>query len=109
MKVLLVYAPAPRTTLEAELQLPEQAKLADALALSGWPALHAELRSPAVQAGIWGRKAGLQTPLRDGDRVEFYRSLRVDPKVARRERFVDQGARTTGLFARRRPGAKPGY
>ncbi|MGH8819682.1 MAG: RnfH family protein, partial [Rhodoferax sp.] len=31
------------------------------------------------------------------------------PKVARRERFRKQGARTAGLFAKKRPGAKPGY
>ena len=47
--------------------------------------------------------------LREGDRVEVLRELRVDPKVARRERFNQQGARSTGLFARRRPGAKSGY
>jgi putative ubiquitin-RnfH superfamily antitoxin RatB of RatAB toxin-antitoxin module len=41
--------------------------------------------------------------------VEIYRGLLVDPKVARRERFRKQGARAAGLFAKRRPGAKPGY
>jgi len=39
----------------------------------------------------------------------LWRPLRVDPKLARRERFGQQGARAAGLFARRRPGAKPGY
>jgi len=29
--------------------------------------------------------------------------------VARRERFRKQGTRGAGLFANRRPGAKPGY
>jgi uncharacterized protein len=29
--------------------------------------------------------------------------------VARRERFAKQGARTSGLFAKRRPGGKAGY
>ncbi len=43
------------------------------------------------------------------DRLEIYRPLTVDPKVARRERFSRQGARTTGLFARRRAGGKSGY
>jgi sulfur carrier protein len=47
--------------------------------------------------------------VREGDRVEVYRGLKVDPKVARRERFRSQGARAAGLFAKRRPGAKPGY
>jgi sulfur carrier protein len=44
-----------------------------------------------------------------GERIEFYRPLRVDPKVARRERFARQGAKSAGLFAKKRPGAKAGY
>jgi putative ubiquitin-RnfH superfamily antitoxin RatB of RatAB toxin-antitoxin module len=62
-----------------------------------------------VQVGVWGRKAELEQVLRNHDRVELYRPLRVDPKVARRERFARQGVRTTGLFAKRRAGSKPGY
>lgn len=45
----------------------------------------------------------------DLDRVELCRPLTVDPKVARRERFRQQGARGTGLFAKRRKGGKAGY
>jgi sulfur carrier protein len=47
--------------------------------------------------------------LQDGDRLEWLRPLQVDPKVARRERFKRQGAKTAGLFAQRRQGAKAGY
>jgi uncharacterized protein len=47
--------------------------------------------------------------LGDRDRVEIYRPLQVDPKMARRERFRRQGARAAGLFARKREGGKPGY
>ncbi|MEO5606317.1 MAG: RnfH family protein, partial [Polaromonas sp.] len=46
--------------------------------------------------------------LQDADRIEIYRELRVDPKVARRERFNQQGAKRAGLFAKS-PGAKAGY
>ena len=52
---------------------------------------------------------GWEQALREGDRIELCRALVVDPKVARRERFAKQGARGTGLFARRRPGAAAGY
>ncbi|MGH8271303.1 MAG: RnfH family protein, partial [Gammaproteobacteria bacterium] len=34
----------------------------------------------------WGRKASAGTPLREGDRIEFYRPLIADPKAARRAR-----------------------
>lgn len=63
----------------------------------------------ALETGVWGRKQAADHLLRDGDRVELYRPLKVDPKVARRERFTRQGAGTTGLFAKRRAGAKSGY
>jgi putative ubiquitin-RnfH superfamily antitoxin RatB of RatAB toxin-antitoxin module len=39
-----------------------------------------------VRVGIFGRLVDPSTPLRDGDRVEIYRPLKVDPKVARRNR-----------------------
>ena len=63
----------------------------------------------ALAYGIWGRPCAPGAALQDGDRVEIWRPLRVDPKRARRERFASQGARTAGLFARRRPGGKAGY
>jgi len=47
--------------------------------------------------------------MHEQDRLELYRPLLVDPKEARRARFEAQGARSVGLFARRRPGAKAGY
>ena len=37
-----------------------------------------------LAVGVWGKCVDGQTPLRDGDRVEFYRPLRMDPREARR-------------------------
>jgi len=79
----------------------------DAVLASGWRRAAAGVEVPDV--GIWGRRCGPQEALREGDRVEIYRDLKVDPKVARRERFRKQGARAAGLFKQRRPGSKPGY
>ncbi|WP_180684100.1 RnfH family protein [Tepidicella baoligensis] len=103
--VTVVASPGPRQVREAVLELPDGATVADALAATGWPADEWANR----EVGVWGLKATPSTPLREQDRVEIYRPLRVDPKVARKERFGRQGARTAGLFARRRPGSKPGY
>jgi sulfur carrier protein len=61
------------------------------------------------QTAVWGKPVEPSHLLKDGDRLEVLRPLRVDPKVARRERFQKQGAKTAGLFAKRRVGAKPGY
>jgi putative ubiquitin-RnfH superfamily antitoxin RatB of RatAB toxin-antitoxin module len=107
MNIVLVYASAPRTVHELALDVPEACTVEQALALSGWLAHFPELAS--LPAGLWNHKVTRETVLRPDDRLEFYRPLRVDPKVARRERFVGQGARGAGLFSRRRPGSKAGY
>jgi putative ubiquitin-RnfH superfamily antitoxin RatB of RatAB toxin-antitoxin module len=110
LSITLVYSPAPREVVELALTLPTGSTVAQALAQSGWLSRYPELASLGEGGcGVWGRKVPPDTPLREQDRVEFYRPLKVDPKVARRERFHKQGARTSGLFAQRRPGAKPGY
>lgn len=109
LRVCVVYSPAAREVLEIGLQLPAGASVRAALEASGLAGRFPELDLRSAPVGVWGRKATLERSLRDQDRVEVYRPLRVDPKVARRERFKRQGAGATGLFARRRPGAKSGY
>ena len=61
------------------------------------------------QPGVWGRKVTWAHIVEDGDRVELYRPLKVDPKVARRQRFKRQGKGRTGLFANRKSGVAAGY
>ncbi len=107
MNIELVYASAPRVVNTLALAVPEACTLNQALSASGWLQIFPELGT--LPTGIWNLKVSRDALLREGDRVEFYRALRVDPKVARRERFVGQGSRGTGLFSRRRPGAKSGY
>jgi RnfH family Ubiquitin len=63
----------------------------------------------ALFLSIWGHPCQLDTVLKPQDRIELSRALKVDPKVARRERFQAQGAKSAGLFAKKRPGAKSGY
>jgi putative ubiquitin-RnfH superfamily antitoxin RatB of RatAB toxin-antitoxin module len=109
MEVLIVYSPAAREVLEERLTLPAGSTLAQALQASGLAARYPALDLAHAPVGVWGRKAAREQVLRPGDRVEVYRPLRVDPKVARRERFAKQGTRATGLFAKRRAGAKAGY
>lgn len=109
MDIVLVFAPAAREVHEMHLVVPEGTKLKEALRLAGWLERFPAIEQAPMSVGIWGRKASANTQLSPGDRVEIYRELRVDPKVARRERFVGQGSRGAGLFAQRRPGSKAGY
>lgn len=109
VRVTVAHAPAPRQVLEWTLDLPAGATVRDAVLASGLAEACPRLDLAACDAGVWGRRCDGGQVLREQDRVEVYRGLLVDPKVARRERFRKQGARAAGLFARRRPGAKPGY
>ena len=104
--VTVVYSPEPRNIVEKTLEMPKGSTVLQALQ-------QAELVNEAVETGhtvgIWGKKTSPSHVLHDLDRIEIYRPLKVDPKVARRERFQKQGARTTGLFAKTRAGGKAGY
>ncbi|HTH80139.1 MAG TPA: RnfH family protein [Ramlibacter sp.] len=95
MHVTVAWSPEPRDVRERQLELPPGSTVADAIAASG-------VAAQGLTIGIWGRKAGLAQLLRDRDRVELYRPLKVDPKVARRERFRRQGTKVAGLFARKK-------
>jgi uncharacterized protein len=57
----------------------------------------------------WGEPCRLEQVLTQSTRLEITKPLRVDPKVARRERFKKQGAKAAGLFAKTRAGGKSGY
>jgi uncharacterized protein len=86
LKVEVVYCAQPRQCDCVALELPEGARLQDALDASGLCQRHG-LQRGAFEVGIWGRKQPLDAPLREHDRVELYRPLRVDPKEARRLRY----------------------
>ena len=109
IQVTLVYSPAPRQVREWALELEQGDTVAQALSASGLWDEFSQLRHHTLSVGIWGLKSGLDHRLSDRDRIEIYRELRVDPKVARRERFNHQGSKSAGLFAKTRPGAKAGY
>lgn len=107
--VTVVYSPEPRRVSEIALSLEAGATVEQALLASGLETLVPSLDLKKSVIGLWGRKVNLDQVLQERDRVEVYRSLRVNPKTARRERFAQQGSRGTGLFARQRAGGKAGY
>ncbi|CAN5382504.1 hypothetical protein BH10PSE16_BH10PSE16_42000 [soil metagenome] len=109
LNITLVYSPAPHQVREWALALEAGATIGDAMACCSLFEEFAELQKNCLLVGIWGRQTRLDHLLHDNDRIEVYRPLRVDPKVARRERFNRQGAKSAGLFTKKRPGAKAGY
>ena len=107
MEIEVVWADADSRAHTAVVSLPHGASMAQALQLAQQQSGHTFADDQPT--GIWGKDKPRHTVLEQGDRVELYQPLLVDPKRARRERFAKQGARGAGLFAKRRPNAKPGY
>lgn len=108
MKVTIVWSLQARSVEEHELELPANSTLE--LALQAFShevpdSVWQSLRGDQVWS-IWGRRVGLDQSLMPGDRLEWTRPLRVDPKVARLERFVSQGMRKAGLFTKKPRAAK---
>lgn len=99
LHITVAWSPERGQVQECSLVLSAGATLADALA--AWRGRGLSAMEPAA-SGVWGRVVPPETVLRDGDRVELYRPLTVDPKEARRQRFAAQGRRSAGLFTRKR-------
>ena len=112
LQITVIYSSQPREVSELLLELPVSSTLKDALlacqSFENFPC-NVSMEDGPWTIGVWGRPVTHEYVLRDKDRLEIYRPLKVDPKVARRERFQKQGSRAAGLFATRREGAKPGY
>ncbi|RVU46624.1 RnfH family protein [Rubrivivax rivuli] len=86
MRVELVYCPAPGQVDHSQLQLAPGATVMQAVQASGVLQRQA-LQAESLRLGVWGRACEPGAVLREGDRVEIYRGLLVDPKEARRLRY----------------------
>ena len=85
MIVTIVYArPDVRHLLQVEVA--PGATIEQAIEASGLLSLEPELGSGALAVGVWNREVRLDSLVSDGDRIEVYRPLTVDPKEARRIR-----------------------
>jgi putative ubiquitin-RnfH superfamily antitoxin RatB of RatAB toxin-antitoxin module len=123
VSIEVVHAAEGGTVGCVRLRLRLGATVADALHAAGW-SVGAESgpsagrpsqvpgAEPARELGadwrlsVWGRWVGFQHVLRERDRLEILRPLRVDPKEARRQRHAQHRARLERLKPagqRRRP------
>jgi uncharacterized protein len=104
IRVSLAWSPSARQVFVHSINVAPGATLLDAL--------HSVEAEDLIKAGrdntfvgnhdwafaIWGKKVRPDVLLHEGDRIEITRGLKVDPKIARRERFRKQGSRSAGLF-----------
>ncbi len=85
IRVEVAYA-EPEQQFLGSVELPAGATVCMAIEASGLRAAFPAVEIAADRLGIWNRPAGPDTRLRDGDRVEIYRPLKIDPKDIRRRR-----------------------
>lgn len=76
----------PSESLQVTVKLPIRSTVADAIDASKLELHEAAPTSLAGSVGVWNQPCELTQELTDGDRVELYRRLTVDPMVARRRR-----------------------
>jgi len=85
ISVEIVYA-QPQRSISKSLQLSAGATLADALAEAASDANFRGVDLVNSPVGIFGKVARRDVALKDGDRIEIYRPLLEEPKLARRKR-----------------------
>ncbi|WP_298449282.1 RnfH family protein [uncultured Marinobacter sp.] len=87
LRVEVAYARPDRQEI-ISVQVPDGATAVDAARLSGIAAIFPEIDVDSINMGIFGKviKKPSDHELRDGDRVELYRPLQIDPKQARLNR-----------------------
>lgn len=81
--VEVVFATPERQEL-LRLPVPQGTTAREAIELSGIRRLFPDSIAGHARIGIWGHECSADTILRDGDRVELYRELEMDPREARR-------------------------
>lgn len=84
IQVEVVFAKADRQQL-TRVTLADGATVAEAIAESSIARHFPDDDLDALQVGVWGRPVARTDLLSDGDRVELYRELQLDPREARRQ------------------------
>lgn len=84
--VKVAYSPRAGEVDEVTVVVATGTTLRQALEASGMSRRHPEIDATRHALGVWGQLRPLDAALREGDRIEVYRPLQVDPKEARRLR-----------------------
>ena len=87
LAVEVAWSPRAGELRVVALRLPAGATVHQALRESGVLDAGSGMDLGSCKVGVWGHLKALGDALRDQDRVEVWRGLRVDPKEARRQRY----------------------
>jgi len=83
MRVEVVFALPDRQELLV-VELPDGSSVGAAIEKSRLARQFPDVDFDALQAGVWGKPTARSHVVKEGDRVELYRPLAMDPREARR-------------------------
>ncbi|MGZ8201348.1 MAG: RnfH family protein [Methylosarcina sp.] len=86
MNVGVCYAEADRQTW-LRLEIPDGSTVQQAIELSGLLKQYPHIDLQTQKVGIFGKLAKLDSPVKEGDRVEIYRQITADPAQVKRRRI----------------------
>jgi uncharacterized protein len=90
IRIEIVYAEQQRSVVKS-LMMAQGELIADALRLAALDEDFQGVDLANATVGIYGSVASRDRPLKDGDRIEIYRPLAEEPKLARRKRASRSG------------------
>ena len=92
IRVIVACSEHAGAAFEVSVDVASDATVLDAIRGSGVLGRFATIDVSRCEVGIWGRATTLGACLADGDRVELYRPLVMDPMQARRLRATRRPA-----------------
>lgn len=85
INVTIAYA-TPTQQIEIPIVIEAHANVSMAIKKSGILQQFPDITFPDIAVGIYAKRVLIDAGLVDGDRIEIYRPLLIDPKEARRQR-----------------------
>lgn len=85
LSVSVTYAD-PENPLWLKVKVPDGSTVEQAIRTSDLLTRYPHMDLDAIKVGIFGKATELTTPINDGDRVELYLPITVDPKTVPRRK-----------------------
>lgn len=88
MHIGVCYAEAERQVW-LRIDVPEASLVEDVIERSGILKRFPEIDLNKQKVGIFGKLVKLDSPVKEGDRIEIYRAITADPKTVKKRKFAD--------------------
>jgi putative ubiquitin-RnfH superfamily antitoxin RatB of RatAB toxin-antitoxin module len=88
MNIGVCYADSDRQ-LWLRMEVPDGSSVEQAIQRSGILQRFPEINLTTQKVGVFGKLVKLDSPIKEGDRIEIYRPIIADPKTVRRRVIED--------------------